>query len=241
MLDLDGTLAPVAPKPHLARLPLETARLLESAAAAEEVRLVVVSARPVREVRRLVRVRRAVLVGQYGLEGPTAPAAAARARFRRGAARLVGLLRPIVRRVPGALLEPKGYTLGVHYRGVPAAAARRLLRTLRAVSEREAADEGFVPVAGRKVVDFVPAGFDKGRAVRAIVSRLRPDTVAYFGDSTGDEPAFQALRPRDWPVRVGLGHTRARYRVAGPPGVARFLGAVARFRAGTAGSKEVEP
>jgi trehalose-6-phosphatase len=54
--------------------------------------------------------------------------------------------------------------------------------------------------------------------------------IVYFGDSEADEPAFAALRPGDFPVRVGPGLTRARYRVPGPGEVVRFLRELTRLR-----------
>jgi len=133
------------------------------------------------------------------------------------------------------LLEVKGLTVAVHARNVrDARQLRKLRRGLRAVASREASREGFVSVPGRQVVDFVPRGHDKGRALRALRSRVRPDRVFYFGDSLGDEPAFAVLGRRDFPVRVGRVGTRARYRVASLTGVTRFLDAATACRAGSA-------
>ena len=87
---------------------------------------------------------------------------------------------------------------------------------------------------GAQVVDFVPSGQDKGRALRRLRSWLQATVVFYFGDSAGDEPAFSALGKGDFPVRVGRSATCARYRVTGIEGVTRFLDAVAASRAGSA-------
>jgi trehalose 6-phosphate phosphatase len=237
-LDLDGTISPVVSRPDLARVPAATLRLLARAARSEGVRLVVLSARRTSEMRRLVPVPSVLLLGQYGLEGALAPARASRARLRRACARVARALRGHVRSTPGALLEPKGLTVAVHDRNVRGEAERRGLRArIDAVARHEARREGFVPLRGRRVVDFVPRGRNKGQALRALQARLAPRTVFYFGDSDGDEPAFQALGRRDFPVRVGRpgeNSTHARYRVADLRGVARFLDAVAAHRAGPA-------
>ena len=123
-LDLDGTIAPVAPRPELARVPAGTLRSLGRAARAEGVRVAIVSARRVSDIRRLVPVRNVLLVGQYGLEGPLAPSDRVLARLRRACARMTRALLPVVRSTRGALLEPKGLTVGVHDRNVSAKAAR---------------------------------------------------------------------------------------------------------------------
>jgi trehalose 6-phosphate phosphatase len=90
---------------------------------------------------------------------------------------------------------------------------------------------GFGVALGRRVTDFVPAGYHKGRALREVRLRIRPDVVFYFGDTASDEPAFAMLPPGDFSVRVGPGSTTARYRVRGPREVTRFLRALVRLRA----------
>ena len=232
-LDLDGTVAPLAPRPELARVPLPTRRAIERATRARNIRLAVVSARPDRDLRKLVPVRNLLRIGQYGLEGPFAPARRVLAGFRRRCARISRALKPLVHPVEGALLEPKGLTVAVHLRNVTETAERRmLLRELDRFAAHEAAAEGFVPMPGAEIVDFVPRGHDKGRALGALARALAPDAIIYFGDSSGDEPAFAVLGREDMAVRVGRGETRARYRVAGIEGVTRFLDAVTALRAG---------
>ncbi len=190
----------------------------------------------------MVPVPGVLFVGLYGLEGPLAPTLRARRRLRSACARLTRVLEPRVRSVRGALLEPKGLTVAVHDRNVKSPRARRRLRgMLREVASREALEEGFRPQPGSRVVDFVPAGWDKGRAMRALRRRLRPRAVFYFGDSASCEEAFSLLEPRDVPVCVGSGPTRARYRVPDLEDVGRFLDAVASHRSASAGSKEVDP
>ncbi|MBI4363830.1 MAG: trehalose-phosphatase [Candidatus Latescibacteria bacterium] len=237
--DLDGTLAPIVSRPDRARVPARTIRLLERAAHAPGIQVAVVSARPLREMRRLLPVRRVLLVGQYGLEGTPAPPAARRERFRKRCRRLVLRLRRAADAVPGAQVEAKGLTAAVHDRAVAPRRRPALRRFLRRIEAGAARREGFVAIPGRRVVDFVPRGFDKGRVVKRLRAALRPAVVFYFGDSAGDDSAFAALNERDFPVRIGRGATRARYRVATPMGVTRFLETVARSRSNASSHKEV--
>lgn len=231
-LDLDGTLAPLAPRPELARVPGPTLRAIRRAARAPRITIAILSARPLHDLRRLLPVRGLMRIGQYGLEGPLAPVVTTRTRLRRRCARVT---RALMTEIPRTLLEPKGLTVAVHSRNVKGSPARRaLFRAVRSVAAGEAREQEFVPMPGAEIVDFVPRGQDKGRPLRALRARLRPDAVFYFGDSDGDEPAFRALGRADFPVRVGRGETRARFRVAGLGGVTRFLVAVTALRAGPA-------
>jgi trehalose 6-phosphate phosphatase len=231
--DLDGTLAPIVRRPGGARIPAARLRLLSSAAAARDVRVAVVSARRMSEVRRLAGVGGVRLVAQYGLEGAGLVTAAFRRRARRTAARLLSALRPVVKEAPGAWIEWKGMSLSVHDRGVRPSRLKPLHAALRrfAATARQA---GFAVAHGRRVTEFLPRGVDKGRALRALRRLLQPDSVFYFGDSSGDEPAFAALRRGDLGVRVGPGPTKADYRIPGPRDVDRFLRAVLAARAAPA-------
>src|SRR2546422_779101 len=73
--DVDGTLAPIVSRPDGARVPAATLRLLRRAVRLPRVTVAVVSARSVRDLRRMVPVPGIRLAGQYGLEGAVAPAA----------------------------------------------------------------------------------------------------------------------------------------------------------------------
>jgi trehalose 6-phosphate synthase/phosphatase len=230
-LDLDGTIAPIVARPELARVPARTRRLLVRAARADRVRVVVVSARPLSVLRRLLAARSIGKIGQYGLEGPFAPPAAARVRFRATCREIEGELRRAVSAFPGALVEAKGLTVAVHERAVAPGRLGGLRRAVERVA-RDARRRGFHALPGVRAVDFVPRGFEKGGALRRAVARYRASAVFYFGDSGGDEPAFAALGKSDFPIRVGLGRTRAAYRVRDPRDVTRFLGEVIRHRGG---------
>jgi len=228
--DLDGTLAPLVRRPAGAHVPPGRIDRLELAAAATNVRLAIVSARRMAEVRRLAPVRRARRVAQHGLEGAGLAPAAFRRRARRAAARLLPGLRTLVGATPGAWLEAKGMSFAVHDRAVEAAALPGLRASLRRFAVR-AREQGFIVTRGRRVTEFLPRGVDKGRALRALRRLAHADVVMYFGDSPGDEPAFASLSRRDFGVRVGAGPTKAGYRVSGPRDVDRFLRAVIAARA----------
>lgn len=228
--DLDGTLAPIVRRPGSARIPPARLERLARAATARNVRVAVVSARRMAEVRRLVGARGVRLVAQYGLEGVGLVSPAFRKRALRTAARLLRIVRPAVDDIPGAWIEAKGMSLSIHDRGVPPAQ----MRTLRAVLRRfsaQARRAGFAVAHGRRVTEFLPRGVDKGRALRTLRRLTQSDSVSYFGDSLGDEPAFASLGRGDFGVRVGAGPTDAGYRVRGPRDVDRFIRAVIAARA----------
>lgn len=225
VLDFDGTLAPIVSRPDRVRVPAPTLRSLRRAARMSGIRIATLSARPMRDLARYLPVPGMLRVAQYGLEGGDAPGARRLRSFRAGVATLRGWLEPVAAAVRGARIEDKRLTIAVHYRDVEPRRRGALVRALSRVAAR-AARLGFHVERGWRVLDFVPARYDKGRALRMLRRRVRPAVTFYFGDTAGDEPAFAALGRSDFPVRVGAGPTAAPYRVRGPEDVARFLRAL---------------
>ncbi|HET9250676.1 MAG TPA: trehalose-phosphatase, partial [Candidatus Eisenbacteria bacterium] len=237
-LDFDGTIAGIVSRPERVRVSAPVLRALRALArpGSRGPRLALVTARPSRDLRRLLPVKGILHAAQYGLEGPLGPPAAERARWKRAALEVARLLEPVEARIPGAWIERKSMTVALHDRRVSATRMPELRRLLRRVA-REARVLGFEPSRGKRVTDFVPRGYDKGNAVRLLRRRLDPSMIVYFGDSEADEPAFASLLPGDVSVRVGRGPTRARYRVRGPADVGRFFRELSRLARG----REREP
>jgi trehalose 6-phosphate phosphatase len=178
VLDVDGTLAPIAPRPELAAVPVAT--LSELARLVARYLLVAcVSGRDGEDARRLVGVPGIEVVGNHGLElDPRAhELAAGIARFRE----TVGL--PV---------EDKGLSLTYHFREAEDEAAARA--TLAEVAARAQA-EGLDARWGRMVLEIRPrVDADKGTAVRALLERSSARLGLYAGDDTTDLDGFAGLR-----------------------------------------------
>jgi len=192
MLDIDGTLAPIASHPDLAAVPDETLDLVREAAA--RYRLVAcVSGRSLADVRRLVPVPGLLASGNHGLEldlgeGPRlAPEAEPwLAAMREFAERLSA---PAA--AAGAWVEPKGPTLSVHWREArdPAATESGVLAAARPL----ASALGLLLRPGRMVLEArPPVAVHKGTAVAALLA-ARPCTRSLFcGDDVTDLDGFAA-------------------------------------------------
>lgn len=225
-LDYDGTLVPIAARPHLATFDAAGQRLLR--ALARHVPIAVVSGRSLTSLRRLVGVPGLVYVGNHGLEisGPRmryeTPVPSA---WRRDLARL---LVSIKRDAPlGSVLEQKGMTASVHYRLVAASDRRQWLPGLRARLRAEAGRGRLRVIRGKAVIELrPPVDWDKGAAVRWVLSRpaLAGRTPVYVGDDITDEDAFLAVRRNGVGVLVGRPRrSAARYRFSGPADVRALL------------------
>lgn len=198
LLDFDGTLAPIVPRPEDAALPDATAAALRDLRAIPSLEMAVVSGRAVADARDRVGIPDIAYAGNHGME-IEAPglvriheeAAASRPRLESAAAELAHQIRGI----PGVLVEDKELTLSVHYRRV---APERVEEVRRAVFAVAGAHEGLRVTEGKMILEVRPrVDWHKGRAVEFLLGELRPPPgapVIYLGDDRTDEDAFRVLR-----------------------------------------------
>jgi trehalose 6-phosphate phosphatase len=194
--DVDGTLAPIVPRPEDAALPPRAREVLD----ALRVRYALVaclSGRRAVDARRVVGLDSLAYVGNHGLE-VLAPGAAE--------ATIDSSLAPLAERVAafaaqsfsaglrglGVTLEDKQAIWAFHWRRAPdQAAAEDALRPVGAA----AAAAGLVPHWGRKVLEVrPPVDTDKGTALAAALTVHAVDRALYGGDDTTDLDAFRRLR-----------------------------------------------
>jgi trehalose 6-phosphate phosphatase len=201
VFDVDGTLAPIAPRPELAVVPAETRAELERLAS-RYLLLAFLSGRPGAEAERIVGVPGARYVGNHGLELD------ARAQA------LVPAIEAF-RDAVGREVEDKGLTLTYHFRGAVDEVAARA--DLEEVATRARA-AGLVPRWGRKVLEIRPDfDADKGTAVLTLIRESGAGRALYAGDDTTDLDAFAALASAglEHVVRIAVDSSEAPPRLTG--------------------------
>jgi trehalose-phosphatase len=237
MLDVDGTLAPIAPHPSLARVPDETRDILAKLAGRPRVLVVVVSGRAAHDARRMVGVENLWTIGNHGAEviSPSGEVTVdpAVARYAAPMSRVAETLQPALAGFDGVVLENKEWTLSIHYRLVDDAVVPQLQDLVKDSAERN----GLLVTQGKRVIEIrPPVNVDKGTAIRRLAERLgafAPDASLLFaGDDATDEDAFQMLRaelPRAVTIHVGDNtKTAAEFSLATPERVRALLERIAR-------------
>jgi trehalose-phosphatase len=242
LLDIDGTLSPIAPRPADAVLPPPTQRVLDELARSPGVQVVANTGRSALDARRLVALDDVWIIGNHGIEvlAPTAGATvrADVARFSDKIAAASSRLAQISRAHPGVILEDKRWTLSLHYR----LAERHLIPELRARVDAIAADFGLRVTHGKEVFELrPPVAIDKGTAAVELARQLGAleprASLLCAGDDRTDEDMFRALRhaqPRCVTVRVtdaAASHeTAAEFFVADTEAMRALLEAVLSLR-----------
>jgi trehalose 6-phosphate phosphatase len=189
LLDVDGVLAPIVPRPEDASVPAETRWELRRLHGRYAL-VACVSGRPSEDARRVVGVDELVYVGEHGLElEPEAEAWAGR----------LADFAEATREWP---VERKRLTLSYHWRTAPD--EDEAVATLERIA-RSARDAGLVPRWGRKVLELrPPLAANKGTAVRLLLERAGLRRAFYAGDDTTDLDAFRALDGLELAVRIAV-------------------------------------
>jgi trehalose 6-phosphate phosphatase len=220
LLDFDGTIVPIQPRPEMVRLSLPTRRLIGRLVRHPRITVCVISGRRLADVRRRAQVPGVRYVGLHGWEWDgTAPAFSQDRVFRDSKQVLIERLGQLA----GIHMEDKGISLAVHYRG----AAARSVRLARAILQRTLKSVGprIQVLKGKKVWEVLPTEVQgKGRAVRLLLGKLPRGTLPiYIGDDTTDESAFAGLR-HGITVRVGKHRSsKALFYLRNPDEVIVFL------------------
>ena len=198
LLDIDGTLSPIAPTPEAARLLPGVAALLERAFAHFEV-IAAISGRGAADARRMVGIPGLLYIGNHGLERwrPGEDASQVTAEALPYLAAIAQALdqaeHDLTPQLPGLRIDRKGASGSIHTRGCaqPQQALQTVLETLRPTIERL----GLRLTQGKLVAEIrPPLALDKGTAVEGLVRERGLRSALYMGDDVTDIDAFRALR-----------------------------------------------
>ncbi|MDD4179759.1 MAG: trehalose-phosphatase [Candidatus Margulisbacteria bacterium] len=226
LLDFDGTLAPLARRPELARLSPPRRRILKKLAQRPGTKVAIISGRELGNLKRKVGIPGLTLIGNHGFETEVR----GRRRVYPAAQRFIPYIKKISKvlraalRFKGVLIEDKGLTLSVHYRQVKAAEQKKLNRAFNAAV---APWRRRVKITrGKKVIELRPPhDWDKGKAVNWLLKelKLRDYFPIYIGDDRTDEDAFRVLKERGMTYFVGRGRTAAKRKLKDVGAVYRLL------------------
>jgi trehalose 6-phosphate phosphatase len=226
LLDVDGTLVPFAATPQAVFIEPGLRHLLDQLAQSLHGALAIVSGRALDDLERLFPNCPYALVGEHGATMRLTQDEPARSCV--SSAPELNAVRAIlsdeVTRDPRLLLEDKGTSLALHFRRAP---DRADWAAVRVCALAATLGDTVQVQRGAAVVEFRPAGVDKGTAVRVLMEQ-RPflDRCAvYFGDDETDRAALAAVAELDGvPIAVGPRLANTPYeRLEGPRQVRETL------------------
>ena len=205
MFDYDGTLAPFVIDRDQAYPYPEAKDLIEALINRTSARVVIVSGRPVADIRRLLDLEDAIEIwGCHGWERWTEAGELQTGELPEESARFFSQLRSWCNEQGFAeRLEIKPASLALHWRGLPEKSRQKLEARAREITEK---------LDGCSTLDIHPfdgglewrlPGWSKADAVMTLRGEVSAETpIAYFGDDLTDEDAFRALPEGGLPILV---------------------------------------
>jgi trehalose 6-phosphate synthase/phosphatase len=213
LLDYDGTLVPLAPRPQAAKPDRDLLALLNVLGREAKNSVVVISGRdrftlqkwlghlPVRLV-----AEHGIWVREYGGEWMLTKDQASGWK-----GHIMPILERYADRLPGAFVEEKEFSIVWHFRNAHPDQGRALAGELTDHLVAFTANIDLQVMQGKKVVEVRNAGVNKGVAAHYWLAREQFDFVFAAGDDWTDEDMFTALPESAWSVRVGITSSRARF------------------------------
>ncbi len=214
LLDLDGTLAPIAEHPAAVVVAAPTRQTLAALDRALDGALAIVSGRSIEDVDRLLAPNRFAVAGIHGLVRRDIQGRLHESVFNRHALQVItDELQRLVAGSPGVWLERKQGSVALHYRERPDLEGFCREQISQAVAGHEPAEV----LAGKMVIEVKTASRTKGDAVRDFMAEppFRGRCPVYAGDDVTDQDAFRAVAGlKGKSISISSKDTRADYWVA---------------------------
>jgi len=125
------------------------------------------------------------------------------------------MLEVFVDRTPGSLLEEKEFSLVWHYRKVDPSLAIVRVGELKYILTHATANQNIGVLEGNKVIEVKNTAINKGKAVRHWLDLKHWDFILSMGDDWTDEDVFSVLPDDAYSVKVGMGTSKAKYKIHG--------------------------
>lgn len=215
-LDYDGTLVPFSKHPKMAIPNDDLLNLLKRITADERTLVTIISGRDSKTLEGWFSELPLNLVAEHG----------ASVRLKNGEWKhhkevdqsWKPIMRPTMelymRRSPGSFLEEKTHTIAWHYRNVHPELGFIRSRELLDNLQHLVRNTNLQIIDGNKVIEVRIAGVDKGSVAKQFLEREHFDFVLAVGDDKTDEDMFRALADQAITIKIGRGHTLARYNLS---------------------------
>jgi len=229
--DFDGTLSDLAATSEQAKFKPIAKHVIEELS--EKFHVGIVSGRKLDELRRLVGIKGIFYSGNHGVEIEGPKLKFIEPESAKSSAYIISLARKIEKRLgsyrPG--INPKKYSVSVHYRTVDPQKVKELLSELDDIISAPFREGKIDVFHGKKVVEIkAPVNWNKGDAIDMIMRKVsKKGTPIFFGDDTTDEFGFRKVNALGGiSIFVGSNNrkTSAKYRIGSP---VELIGELAEF------------
>ncbi|MGB9808303.1 MAG: bifunctional alpha,alpha-trehalose-phosphate synthase (UDP-forming)/trehalose-phosphatase [Thermosulfidibacteraceae bacterium] len=215
-LDYDGTLVPIAPRPHIAAPDREVRELLNNLVLNEGTDVVIISGRKKEDLETWFSGIMVTLVAEHGLfvkepDEDWRLLFSVSSDLKEAIKHIRNVMEIYVDRLPYSFIEEKDYSISFHYRTSDLELAK--LRIPELIDELLILIRNMQVnlIFGRKVIEVRPAGTGKGIAAQYFLGRRDYDFILAAGDDATDEELFRSLPEDAVTIKVGLERSHAKF------------------------------
>ena len=210
-LDYDGTLVPISKTPDLAVLPVKTRRHLEHLSECADCKIAIVSGRAVADLKRLVKIKDLVFIGNHGWEirETATPVKMKQTKEQKYSMwKVCKALQEKLSIINGILVEDKGYSITVHYRNASSTDEKPVKKIINEIVKDYVQRKTLKLREGKKILEILPATeWHKGSAAKSVYSyeagQLNSFIPVCVGDDKTDEDLFKEFKGIGITVKVG--------------------------------------
>lgn len=228
LLDYDGVLAPIVSQPEQAAPTDELRRLLRQLSDDVRNTIVIISGRPHETLDEWLGDLKLQFAAEHGLwrRTETLQWQIASDVDLAWMSEVEAIMIRSIQHTTGGMIEQKHGAVALHYRNIPAAdfnAAAVVAQLKPIVTTRSL---GLLD--GKKVIEVVAEGVDKGAAAQFWLQLADWDFICGFGDDVTDEALFEAVPDQAFSIKVGPGETAASSRLEAQPEAIELLKLMAK-------------
>lgn len=215
MLDYDGSLVPFTEDYHDAKPPKTLLTLLETLTDDQRNDVVLISGRSPQDLEKWFGELPISLVAEHGAALKKAGGKAWQT-IEKVDTRWKHLLKPVLEKyaalTPKARVEVKPHSLAWHYRASPPYYAQKYAVIIKQTLKPILKTYGLQLLQGNKVLEIKNPRINKGAAAQRWL-RQSYDYILSIGDDVTDEELFMVLPESAYSLKIGRGHTAARFRL----------------------------
>lgn len=212
-LDYDGTLAPLAKLPALAKPTNECIKIISNLAKIKNLDLVIISGRDKKTLEEWFPIKNIHFVVEHGawIKRANNKWQTLKQLSNEWKTQIINLLKMYSDRVPGTFVEEKDYSVCWHYRNADQDFAAEKIKELMDDLVSLTANSDLQVMPGNKIIEVKIAGINKGIAALQFLSKKKYDFILAAGDDATDEDLFQAMPEGSHTIKIGVENSHAKY------------------------------
>jgi trehalose 6-phosphate phosphatase len=199
IFDYDGTLTPIVDNPSLAKLTTEVKKALENLSKLDFIKIGIVTGRSIADFKILssIDTSNIIIFGMHGGEFELNKQIISLLTNNERLSVIESFAKDLNTECAdyeGIIIEDKGYSVALHYRladEITAQKAKDIFNKMVATLNKP---DSFKVQVGKKVLEFMPIGFSKDKAVYGLIEANSNYIPYYFGDDITDIIAFKEVR-----------------------------------------------